>query len=446
MIYLDLAEKLIFQIKSGEIAPGTQLPTHRAFAEEHGIALATASRMYRILKQRGFIIGETGRGMFVRDPELPMTLGIEQVEKASQVDLVFNMPCDAEDGNILRYGLRWLAKKGNLNEVLKYQPHGGVLSERKVLASYLSDRLGIIDPEHLFITSGAQHGLSIATFGLLARGDIVAIDKLTYPGFLAAVGLCDLMLQSIPSSDDCMDPRALGEICEKGRIQAIYVIPTVHNPLGSVMGEALRRSIVEVARRHGLLIIEDGAYDFLETSPPPSFVQLAPERTVYVGGVSKILATGLRVGYIVAPPDLASSIRMAIRATTWNTPAVLTSLVTHWIADGTIHDFEVTRRNAGMKGQAICKEFLQGYAISAHPNASFAWLWLPNGKRAEPIVARLAELGIAVSSAEPYTVGHGTPNALRIAFGGIEEEVFRFGLEKVRTVIEGAENCGPVPN
>ncbi|MCY4261183.1 MAG: PLP-dependent aminotransferase family protein [Rhodobacteraceae bacterium] len=442
MIYLKLAEKLISQIRSGEIAPGTQLPTHRAFAESHGIALATASRTYKMLKQRGFIIGETGRGMFVRDPEIPMTLGIEHLEGEPHVDLVFNMPCAPEDGDILRSGLRWLAKKGDLNGALKYQPHGGVLSERKVFASYLSERLGVIDPDHLFITSGAQHGLSIVTLGLLARGDTVATDKLTYPGFLAAVGLRDLMLQNVPSRDGCMDPEALARICAQKRIQAVYLIPTVHNPLGSVMGEAARHAIVKVARRHGLLIIEDGAYDFLETDPPPSFLELAPERTVYVGGISKILATGLRVGYIVAPPDLGSLITMTIRATTWNTPAILTSLVTHWIADGLIQDFETTRRNAGMKGQAMCGEVLHGYKMSAHPNASFTWLWLPDRKRAEPIVAQLADLGIAVSSAEPYTIGHGAPNALRLAFGGIGDEVFQFGLEKIRAVVENAANCG----
>lgn len=238
-----------------------------------------------------------------------------------------------------------------------------------------------------------------------------------------------------------MDPEALARICAQGRLQAIYLIPTAHNPLGSVMGEDIRHAIVGIARRHGLLIIEDGAYDFLETDPPPSFLELAPERTVYVGGISKILATGLRVGYIVAPPDLASAIRMAIRATTWNTPAVLTSLVTHWISDGSIQDFETARRSAGMKGQALCKEVLRGHEMSAHPNASFTRIWLPKKKRAEQIVARLAELGIAVSSAEPYTVGHGAPTALRLAFGGLGEEVFRFG-EKVRTVVESTANRG----
>ncbi|WP_299546396.1 PLP-dependent aminotransferase family protein [uncultured Tateyamaria sp.] len=438
MVYLDLAEKLVAQIKSGEIPPGSRLPTHRAFAEQNGVALATATRAYKTLKQRSFIVGERGRGMFVRNPELPLTLGIEQFEDAPPVDLVFNMPADPGDGDVLRSGLRWLARRGDLNSVLRYQPHGGVLSERRTIAAYLSNRVGKIDAENLFITSGAQHGLSIVALGLLKRGDIVATDQLTYPGFRAVVGLRDLSLHSVAEREGSMNPESLLRLCKTKSVRAVYLTPTVHNPLGSVMDEKTRREIVAVARHFDLLIIEDGAYDFLETDPPPSFLQLAPERSVYIGGVSKVLATGLRLGYIVVPPDLAGAVTMAIRATTWNTPAVITALVTHWIEDGSILEFENRRREAGARGQRLCQEYLNGYDICSHQYASFTWVRLPKRKRADPIVAMLADRGVAVSSAEPYAVPPGTDNALRLAFGGISEEGLRLSLKSICKVVDMA--------
>lgn len=438
MLYLKLAEKLISEIRSGDIAPGTRLPTHRAFAEANGVALATATRAYNTLKKKGFIVGETGRGMFVRNPELPLTLGIVQPEDSLEIDLVFNMPGDPDDGEVLRAGLRWLASRGDLNAVLRYQPHGGVFTERKAIASHLAPRLGAINPEHLFITSGAQHGLSIVAFGLLKRGDVIATDPLTYPGFRAVVEMRDLVIRAVPERNGSMDPEALERICRETALRALYLTPTVHNPLGTVMDEAVRRELVAVARRHDLLILEDGAYDFLETDPPPSFLELAPERSVYIGGVSKILATGLRVGYVIAPPELSTPIRMAIRATTWNTPAIITALVTHWIEDGTIINFEQRRRVAGARGQALCQALLHGYDISAHRNASFAWLKLPQQKRAEPIIARLAERGVAVASSKAYAVGPSSPNALRVAFGGVSEEGLRISLEIMGTVLDMA--------
>jgi len=438
MKYSKLVETLAARIKAGEIRPGTRLKTHRAFAEEHGVALATATRVYNTLKQRGLIVGEGGRGMFVRQPEVPPTLGIEQPEEAPGIDLVFNMPGDPGDGEVLRAGLRGLAGRGDLNALLRYQPHGGVLAERRVIANYLSPRLGKIEPDRLFITSGAQHGLSVVAFGLLKRGDGIATDPLTYPGFRAVVGLRDLELHPVPGQLGSMDPLALLRVCAKTRLRALYLMPSVHNPLGTVMDEYSRRAIVAIARHHDLLIFEDGAYDFLETDPPPSFLELAPERTVYIGGVSKVLATGLRLGYVVVPPDLAGALSMAIRATTWNTPALITALVTQWIEDGTIGHFEQTRRAAGARAQAICRACLGHHDFSAHRNAGFAWVPLPGRLRAEEVVARLANRGIAVSTAKPYAVGPTTPNALRLAFGGLNDALLRSSLTTISTVLDMA--------
>ena len=146
-------------------------------------------------------------------------------------------------------------------------------------------------------------------------------------------------------------------------IKAIYLIPTVHNPLGLVMSETQRHKIVEVAREYDILIIEDGAYAFLEENPPPSFVQLAPERTFHVGGFSRNLGTGLRVGYIVAPLNFVPQFTLAIRATTWNTPGNVTALVTGWIEEGMLTRSEENRRVSGRRRPEMCRRILSGRAF-----------------------------------------------------------------------------------
>lgn len=435
--YSDLAADLAEKIKSGEIPPGTKLLTHRAFAEGKGVAVATATRTYKALKEKGLIVGEAGRGMFVRDPGLPPTLGIEQSENAPSVDLIFNMPSDPKDDAVLRAGLRWLSGQGDLNSMLHYQPHSGKATERKAIATYVESRLGKIDADNLLITSGGQHGLLVLVLGLLTRGDRIATDNLTYPGFKAVVGLHDLTLHPVANEASIMSPEALDELCHKRSIRAVYLTPTVSTPLGLVMAETTRTAIVEVARRHDLLIIEDGAYDFLETDPPPSFVQLAPERTVYVGSFSKIVATGLRIGFIIVPPNQWRHASMAIRASTWNTPTLITSLITHWITDGTVTEFENARRRAGAKNQALCHAYLRDIDVIAHRNASFAWLTLPKKQSAAAMVAKLAQREIALSSAEPYAVGSYTPQALRLAFGGMDDETLRDCLQKISSVLNG---------
>ncbi|WP_037317615.1 GntR family transcriptional regulator [Ruegeria halocynthiae] len=119
--YIRLAEMLSNAIQDGKLAPGMKLPTHRAFAEQFNVALATATRAYGELERRGLIVGEAGRGTFVRDLGLPPTLGVRQTASDGLIDLVFNMPSDAADADMLRAGLRRLAAAGDLEAMLRYQ-------------------------------------------------------------------------------------------------------------------------------------------------------------------------------------------------------------------------------------------------------------------------------------------------------------------------------------
>lgn len=435
--YKDLADRLSTAIQEGKLAPGTKLPTHRAFAEQCNVALATATRAYGELERRGMIVGEAGRGTFVRDLGLPPTLGVRQTANDGLVDLVFNMPGDAADADMLRAGLRRIAAAGDLEAMLRYQPHGGRAHERRIIAESLASSLGPIDPECLLVTSGGQHGLAIIALGLFQRGDGVAIDTLTYPGFKSLAALQGLDLVPVEGQGGVMDPDDLERQCRARKLRAIYLMPTVHNPLGAVMDEATRLQLIEIARKHNLLIIEDAAYAFLEPDPPPSLVSLAPERTVHVGSFSKSLATGLRLGYVIAPASQIDGLLEAIRATTWNAPALISGLVTGWIEDGTLENSEKNRRRDGAERQLLCRTALGGSSILSHRNAGFAWLPLEKGVRAEPIVTRLKEHGISASGAEPFATTVAVPQALRLAFGGIPKDELDAVFQTVREAIAG---------
>ncbi|MEP1765786.1 MAG: PLP-dependent aminotransferase family protein [Sulfitobacter sp.] len=436
--YLRLADTMARAIQSGKLAPGAKLPTHRAFAEQFDVALATATRVYAELERRGMVVGEAGRGTYVRDLALPMTLGVHQTASDGLIDLVFNIPGDAADADMLRAGLRKLAAAGDLEAMLRYQPHGGRIHERRIIANSLDPSLGKVDPEHLLVTSGGQHGLAITALGLLGRGDAVATDTLTYPGFKSVAALQGVDLVPIEGRRGIMDPERLDQQCRSGRISAVYLMPTVHSPLGSVMDEATRVAVIAVARQHGLIIIEDAAYAFLEPDPPPTFLAMAPERTIYVGGFSKSIATGLRLGYVIAPPPKVGRLLEAIRATTWNTPALISGLVTGWIEDGTLKQSEEARRRDGAERQDICRTVLGDMPLLAHRNAGFAWLPFDQAVRTDPIVSRLREKGISVSGAAPYATTTAVPQALRLAFGSVAKNDLAPILTAVRETVEGA--------
>jgi len=436
--YIHLADMLSTAIQDGKMVPGARLPTHRAFAEQFNVALATATRVYGELERRGMIVGEAGRGTFVRDLGLPPTLGVQQTATDGLIDLVFNMPGDAADADMLRAGLRRLAAAGDLEAMLRYQPHGGRSHERRIIAESLASTLGPIDPERLLVTSGGQHGLAVIAFGLLRRGEKIAVDTLTYPGFKSVAALQGLELVPIKGRGGVMKPDDLEKQCSERKLRAVYLMPTVHNPLGVVMDETTRLRLIEIARKHDLLVIEDAAYAFLEPDPPPSLIALAPERTVHVGGFSKSLATGLRLGYVVAPATQTGRLIEAIRATTWNAPALISGLVTGWVEDGSLASSEQTRRKDGAKRQKLCRAALDGSSILSHCNAGFAWLPLEKGVRAEPIVTRLKEHGVSASGAEPFATTVAVPQALRLAFGGIPKDELKGIFHTVRKAVDGA--------
>lgn len=435
--YLQLADRLAAAITSGALPPGSRLPTHRAFAETFEVAVATATRVYGELERRGLVSGETGRGTFVRDPALPPAPGLRQTDAKGLIDLAFNMPSGLGDVGALRVALRRLAASGDLDSMLRYQPHEGRRHERQLLAEWLSPSLGPVHPDNLVITSGGQHGLSIVTLGLLPRGAAVATDALTYPGFRSVASLHGLDLVPVRAKNGAMDPEDLDRQCRARRLSAVYTMPTVHNPLGSVMDLGTRLQLVDVARRHDLLIIEDSAYAFLEPAPPACLLSLAPERTLHVGSFSKSLATGLRIGFTIAPREEADAIVEAVRATTWNVPALISALLTGWIKDGSLDRSIADRRRTGAAQQIMCQDVLGNHALTVHPNAGFAWLSLTQGQRAEVIMATLLQKGISVADARAFATTTAVPQAIRLAFSDMEPSALGPVLQIVRETLDG---------
>ncbi|MEI3678906.1 PLP-dependent aminotransferase family protein [Klebsiella pneumoniae] len=435
--YKAVVDRYAQAIRSGQLPAGTRLPTHRTLAAGERISLATATRVYRELEEMGLVSGETGRGTFVRDLSLPPGHGVDQqVVAADVVDLNFNYPSLPDQGDALREALRQLAMAGDIDSHLRYQPHAGRLAERDIIARHLTCQHFAPDAENVLIVNGAQHGLAVTVMGLLRPGDVVAVDALTYSGFKALAALYHLELAAIPCRPEGPDLRALHTLCQQRRVRAVYTMPTLHNPLGWVLNTGQRQALADLARQHDLLIIEDAAYARLVSRPPPPVVSYAPERTVYVTGFSKNIATGLRVGVVISPPRYRPEIERAIRATTWNTPTLISSLICAWIEDGTVARFETQKRQDARQRQQVAREVLCGLPVVSHPDSYFVWLPLGEESRADRLANALMERRISVSTAEPFCVSATIPQALRIALGSVPFDSLRSALLSVRDAVE----------
>jgi DNA-binding transcriptional MocR family regulator len=434
--YKALVDSLAADIRSGRLAAGTRLPTHRQLAARERIALVTATRVYAELEAAGLVSREQGRGTFVRDLALPAGHGIDQQVIAGDViDLNFNYPSLPEQAALLRHALREIASAGDLDALLRYQPHCGRPHDRASVARHLTRRGVHVNPDRVLIVNGAQHGLAAALMATLHPGDVVAVDALTYPGFKALARALHLELAPVPASAHGISLDALEQLCGARAVRAIYTMPTLHNPLGLVMSEPDRIRLAGIARRHGQLIIEDASYAYLVDSPPPPLAMLAPDITIYVSGVSKSIAPGLRIGYLAAPAHLVPPLERAIRTTTWNTPALTVTLACRWLDDGTVDRLEAGKRNDARARQAIARDALTGLPQVSHPASYFTWLPLPQGARADRVAAALARHHISVSTAEPFATTTHTPQAIRLALGSADLKSLPATLHTVAKVV-----------
>ncbi|UXV17325.1 PLP-dependent aminotransferase family protein [Pseudomonas fluorescens] len=435
--YKSLVDTFAEDIRSGVLPPGTRLPTHRQLAADHRLALVTASRVYAELEAMGLVSGETGRGTFVREIALPPGQGSGQMTVATgMLDLNFNYPSLPGQAELLRTALRQLALSGDLEALLRYQPHAGRLHERAAMARHLLSRGLAVEAEQVLVVSGAQHGLAVAMMALLKPGDVIAVDALTYSGFKVLAETLHLEIVAIAVTAHGPDLAALQRLCRQRPVRAVYSMPTLHNPLGWVMSLEQRTQLVAIARQHHLMVIEDAAYAYLAEDAPPPLAALAPERTVYVGGLSKSVATGLRVGFVAAPTAWVKAIERSIMATTWNVPGVMSAIAVAWIEDGTVARLEAQKRQDAQARQALAAQVLAGVHYISHPSSYFLWLPLPEEARADQVAMTLQREGISVSTAEPFAVSACVPHALRLALGSVDMTALRTALVRVRRVVQ----------
>jgi DNA-binding transcriptional MocR family regulator len=163
---------------------------------------------------------------------------------------------------------------------------------------------------------------------------------------------------------------------------------------------------------------------------------LAPDLTIYVSGLSKSVAPGLRIGFIAAPPQLLPALERVIRATTWHTPSLTAAIACRWLDDGTVDRLEIEKREDARLRQSIAAEELAGMPLVGHGSSYLVWLPLPQDARPDRIAAALASRRIAVSTAEPFATTATMPHALRLALGSVGVRELRSALQAVREEVD----------
>jgi DNA-binding transcriptional MocR family regulator len=423
--YRLIADALAGDIAAGRLRPGDRLPPQRAFARSRGIASSTAARVYGELVRRGLATGEVGRGTFVRSAAPPTQPALAEPAGAL-VDLELNFSVLPEQPALLAPALERLLRPEALAPALSPATVAGPPGARDAAAPVLARAGWVPDPERILFAGNGRQAIAAAIAALVPVGERLGVETLTYPVVKGIAARLGVSLVPLPVDSAGLVPEALRE----ARVRAVYLQPTLHNPLGLTMPPDRRAALAAVLDELDLYAIEDAVYAFLRDEPAPLAAH-APARTLVVESLSKRGSPGLTLGFVVTPDRaVGDRVAAALRSGGWAAGGFALAAATRWMADGPIADLVRAKRRDAAERQRIAGKILDGYPLRADPHAYHCWWELPEPWRAETFVAAAARHGIAVTPAAAFAVGPAhAPNAVRLALAAPPVSVLARALE-----------------
>ena len=309
---------------------------------------------------------------------------------------------------------------------LQYAASEGYAPLREWVAKDLLKQGMHVSPDQVLITTGSQQGLYLVAKILIDAGSRILVETPTYLGALQAFTPMEPIAVGVNSDDHGVDPADLrakvGVGADKARF--VYLLPNFQNPTGRTMTEERRAAVGQVAIETGLPIIEDNPYGDLwfDAPPAPSLSSRHPEGSVYLGSFSKILAPGLRLGYLVAPTSLYPKLLQAKQAADLHTPSFNQRVVAEVLKDGFIERHVPTIR-ALYKQQceamlaALDREMAGlGLTWNRPVGGMFLWVQLPKGLKAIPLLAKAVEKGVAFVPGSAFYAEGADESTLRLSF------------------------------
>ncbi len=327
---------------------------------------------------------------------------------------------------------------------LQYSTTDGYAPLREWVAAQKSVDGASITPEQVIIVSGSQQALDLIGKVFINEGDKVLVEAPTYLGALQAFDLFFPKYVSIQSDENGLDAEQLSAEQAEGA-KFLYALPNFQNPTGRLMTEERRQALVNKARELNLLVIEDDPYGELwyTSAPPPSLLSRMPERVIQMGSFSKILAPGLRLGYIVAPEEIARKFEQVKQATDLHTATLTQRAVYEVVKDGFLNEHIPTIRTLyhnqaqAMLG-ALTEHMPAGVKWNQPAGGMFLWLELPEGMDAEDMLKKALARNIAYVPGTPFYANEPVRNTMRLAFVTVPEEKIRAGVKVLGEVFDNA--------
>ena len=439
--YLALADEVAAQIRDGALKIGERLPPQRQFAWARNIAVSTASRVYGELLRRGLVVGEVGRGTFVAG-EAARSITAATVEpRGSRIDLELNFSILPSQAALMAKSLEGLARADALQGTLPQSASIGTARVRQLAAQFLAVDGWTPRPGQLVFTGNGRQSIAAVLAALVPPGGRCGVEAITYPFIKGTASRLGITLVPLAMDEHGVRPDAVQKAHREGRLSAIYVQPVIHNPLGMTMPPQRRAELLRVVEKLDLLVVEDFIDGFLDEVPP--LAAESPERCVVIDSLSKRIAPGLSLGFIVSPQHLREDIMAAVRAGGWMAQGFSFAAAERFMSDGTAREIARLKREDAKVRQEIAAEMLKGFQLQTNPKSYHVWLVLPEQWRSQAFVAAAARHDIALTPSSAFSVNPGhAPNAIRLALAQPPHDQLREALGTLAHILKGSDTDG----
>jgi 2-aminoadipate transaminase len=333
-------------------------------------------------------------------------------------------------------------------QALQYGPTEGFEETKDCILEVMGAEGMLPEPEDLIVTTGGQQAIDLITKTLVDPGDPVICEAPTYPGAVPVFCSYQADVIQIECDEDGMRidelEAALAGLARSGRRpKFVYSVPSFQNPAGVTLSLERRRRLVELAREHEVLVVEDNPYGLLryEGEPLPPLYQLdGGDYVVYLGTFSKILSPGIRLGWAVAPPPVMEKVVLGKQASDLCTSTLTQYFVREYFAEGRWRDYidslvEIYRRRRDVMLEALDRHFPPQATWTRPEGGLFIWATLPDYIDSGDLLAKALREDVAfVPGDAAYADGRGR-SSMRLNFSGVTEDEIREGVRRIGKVV-----------
>lgn len=325
------------------------------------------------------------------------------------------------------------------SSILQYSVTEGIAPLREKISRMLDPEGKSIGPDNILITQGSQQALDLLSKLYIEKGTVVLTENPSYLGALQCFTLFQAYISAVDSDDDGIIPASLEETVSRMQPALLYLMPNFQNPTGISLSVERRHEIVDMARRHGFMVIEDDPYGDLifEGNRPPSLLSLGGTRSIIrLGSFSKTIAPGLRIAYVAADEDIIHKLAVIKQGTDLQTNTFGQYLVNEYLGNGGYQGhIDLLRRTYGSRRDLMLDAMKRHFPGSVRWNrpsgGMFLWVRLPEGRNSRDLLTACLERQVAFVPGQEFFPDGSGENTIRLNYSNASPENIEEGVRRM---------------